>query len=143
MKSTLSNFLTLGLSGLNYWTAMGETATASGNVIAKRSGIIGHAMRNPFQGDANELARMMPEKIEAFARSGQSLVADMNSVRALTLAQTQDVIAVTLRGKLATMADVERIASRAFSIMNVMTNASAQALHPVHSTVTANARRLK
>jgi hypothetical protein len=143
MKSTLSNFFTLGLSGLNYWTAMGETATASRNVIAKRSGIIRHAIRNPFQGDVLELTRMMPEKIDAFARSGQSLVADMKKVQALTLAQTQDVMAVTLRSKLVTMGDVERITSRAFSIVSVITNAGARALHPVHSTVTANDRRLK
>ncbi len=143
MTAPSSDFLTLGLAGWKFWTAIGETAKASSSVIAKRSAIIDHAMRNPFEGDTRELGRMLPEKMAAFARSGQSLFADMGKIQTLMLAQMRDIMTVTLRGKLATIADFERLTARAVTIISVMTHSGASALQPVHATVTANDRRLK
>ncbi len=143
MTSASHYFFALGLAGLNYWTAIGETAQATSSVIAKRSVIIDHAMRNPFNSDAAELARMLPEKATAFARSGESLFADMGKIQTLMMAQMRDIMSVTFRGKLATVADCERMATRALSILSVMTHSGASALKPVHATVTANDRRLK
>lgn len=143
MKLAPTDFFDLGLAGWNYWTAVGETAKATGSVIAKRSAIIDHAIRDPFHSDLGELGRMLPEKISAFARSGQSLFVDLLKIQQFVIAQTQDVMTVTLRGRLATMADVERLSARALSIVTIMAEASTRALGPVHATVTANERRLK
>jgi hypothetical protein len=143
MTTNSSDLITLSLAGWKYWTALGETAKASGSVIAKRSAIIDHAMRNPFEGDVKELGRMLPEKMAAFARSGQSLFADMGKIQTLMLEHVRDIMTVTVRGKLATITDFERLTARAMTIVSVMTHSGASALQPVHATVTANDRRLK
>ena len=143
MTTKTPTLQSLGLAGWNYWTKLGETVNATGTVLSQRGKIIDHAMRNPFSSDTRELARMMPEKMSAFSKSGQSLADDMVRMQSLSVAHIGDLITVSLRGTLPTIRDLERLSARAMEIGSLAANAWLGALMPVHQTVTANAKRLR
>ena len=51
-----------------------DLAVASGEIVSKRISLGMAAAANPMQADHTEFARMVPEKVEAFAGAGQALV---------------------------------------------------------------------
>lgn len=93
-----SNPFTLGRALFEQWTAIGETLAASSSVIARRSSLIDTAMRNPLDADLPELARMAPEKMLAFSRSGASLAGDIGRLNTLIGAQWGEMFAIASRG---------------------------------------------
>ena len=123
-----------------------ETMTASGDVMAKRSAIIGQAMRTPLKADYAELGRMVPEKMDAFSRSGTALMKECYAMNAAVLAEAQNSAMMAMRGRWPTMGEMTTQFSRnaAFAVRMAERTAKlgATALAPIHATATANARRL-
>ena len=132
----------IGASMLANGRALNETASASQSVIEHRSRTIDAALRNPLTADYGELGRMMPEKVAAFGKSGEAIVADWVDIQADLLAQTTDVMRLCLSGRVPSSAAMERIATRGARIATKMTGAFGHALAPVHDAAMANQRRL-
>lgn len=121
----------------------GETMLAANAVIGSRLGTIRAAARDPITADYAELARMVPEKVEAFSRAGASLMKDVESVQAETGAQIRHVTAIMTSGKIPTVSDMFTLTARWMSITQKATGAAGRALVPVHAAATRNATRLR
>jgi hypothetical protein len=121
----------------------GETMLAAHSVIGSRVGTMGAAARNPITADYAELARMLPEKVEAFSRAGASLMKDVESVQAETGAQMRHVTALMTSGKIPSFSDMFTLSARWANITQKATGAAGRALQPVHAAATSNARRLR
>ncbi len=123
-----------------------ETLSASNDVIAKRSAIISSAMAVPLTADYAEISRIVPEKIEAFSRSGLAVLKEWTAINAALLAEAQHLGTMAMRGRWPTMGEVATQASRNASFAVAMTERTARlgavALAPIHTAVAANARRL-
>jgi hypothetical protein len=121
----------------------GETMLAANTVIGSRVGTMGAAARNPATADYAELARMVPEKVEAFSGAGVSLMKDAESVQAETGAQIRHVTQLMTTGKIPTASDMFTLAARWASITQKATGAAGRALLPVHAAAMSNADRLR
>lgn len=121
----------------------GETLMAAQAVIGSRVGTIGAAARNPLAGDYAELARMVPEKVEAFSRAGASLMKDAESMQAEAGAQIRHVTALMTSGRVPTFSDMFTLAGRWARIAQQTTGAAGRALLPVHAAAMSKARRLQ
>jgi hypothetical protein len=121
----------------------GETMLAANAVIGSRVGTMKAAARNPITADYAELARMIPEKVEAFSRAGASLMKDIESAQAETGAQMRHVTAIITSGKIPTCSDIFTLTARWASITQKATGAAGRALVPVHAAATSNANRLR
>ncbi|ABC22310.1 hypothetical protein [Rhodospirillum rubrum] len=125
----------------------GETMEAAKNVIAARGEIMRTAMGAPLSADHGELARMVPEKVEAFSIAGAAMVNGWWAMQAAFLTQAQHVAAMTLRGRPPTMAEMMALSSR--SVAYALTSfedggrLGKNALAPIHKKAIANAKRLK
>lgn len=139
----IPNPFALGQALFEQWVAIGETVAASSAVIAKRGALIDAALRRPLDADVTELARMAPEKILAFSRSGASLANDFGRMQGLFAGQWGELLAIASRGGWARMEDYERLATRGYAIMALAIASGSRALQPVHATATANHRRLR
>jgi hypothetical protein len=142
MTSPVENMFAPAFAAWKLWLQMAETTRASGTVVAKRSAIIDHAMRDPLNGDVAELARMMPEKIAAFSRSGASLSRDWLHIQRLSFEQVMDALEIARRALPPTIADYQRTGDRAMTIFGLINRAAIRALAPIHASVTANEKRL-
>jgi hypothetical protein len=124
-----------------------DTMAASNSVIARRSDVIGAAMRNPGKADYAELGRMVPEKVEAFSRSGSAVVSEYWSMQTALFREMQNIGAMVMRGRLPTPGEVDALSSRgsayAVGAIEQAVAMGGAALAPVHARATANARRLR
>ena len=120
---------------------------ASGEVVQKRSGMMAAAMRSPVDGNYVELAKMVPEKVEAFSSAGIAIARQCWAMQAAFLAEAQHLGALFARGRAPSMAELIELAARttAYVVTSAenMARLGAVGLAPVHRTATANARRLK
>jgi hypothetical protein len=114
-----------------------EMLGSAGEVIAARSTIIGEAMASPMTGDYAEMQRMVPEKIDAFARAGVAGAAALHQAQADWIAHVQRLAS---RGRLPAPHELAHIAAGS---VEAMARVGSTTLAPVHRRVTANARRLK
>ena len=121
----------------------GETLMAAHTVIGSRLGTMGAAVRSPITGDYAELAKMVPEKVEAFSRAGASLMKDAEAVQAEAGAQIRHFTALMTSGKMPTFSDLVTLTARWASISQKAAGAGGRALLPVHAAATSNARRLR
>lgn len=137
------NPFALGQALFDQWVAIGETLTASSAVIASRSRTIDTALRTPLKADLPELARMAPEKMLAFSRSGASLAQDFAPMQAMLAAQWGELLAIASRGGWARFQDYERLTTRAYAIMALAIASGSRALQPIHASATSNQRRLR
>lgn len=126
--------LTMWRDMMRAGTMVAETLGASERVIGARRGTIASALTDPFNADHAELALMVQEKANAFAQAGAALAGSWIETQGDLAAQ---VMAMTgsrsLRG----------VVARQRRIGNAALAGSMQALRPIHSTVTANDRRLR
>ncbi|MBT2186780.1 hypothetical protein [Sphingobium nicotianae] len=124
-----------------------ETARAAGEVIAARTPIIETAMRSPLTGDHRELARMVPEKVEAFSRAGSAAVSAWWTAQSAWMDHLQHFHAAALRGGVPTPADLGRLGERNTTALLEAVEATVQlasdTLAPIHTKATSNARRLR
>ena len=140
-----SRMMAAGVSIAETGMRLGETLGASNEVIGTRSDMIGRAMHS--RSDHAELARMVPEKLEAFAKSGTAAFDIWSTMGAAWLRETQHLTTMAMRGRLPTATELTALAGRtaAYSIGAVEAGAALgeKALAPVHRAATGNARRLR
>ena len=145
---------------LTYWSRMmgvsldlaqtairaGQTMSASGKVIDKRTGMMRAAMTDPLHANHAELSLMVPEKIAAFSLAGNAFVDGWLTWNRAVMAETQKVGAMAMRGRAPTPVEWLALASRsnAFALKASERGArvSAAALKPVHAKAVSNAKRL-
>lgn len=139
---------------MSAWGSVGETRTrlaeiarASHDVIASRSVTIGQAMRSPLDGDYDELGRMVPEKVAAFAASGNAAMQAWWTLQAACIEQVGEVSAVLLRGRPPTLAELADLSSRStmhgLRALETGSRMGRDVVRPVHRAATANAKRLR
>jgi ABC-type taurine transport system substrate-binding protein len=139
-----SRMMSAGLDMQSTWLRGVETMQASGSVIGARTDM----MRSvPQAGDMTEYARMVPEKVEAFSRSAQTVMRDTMTMQSAWATQMQRVGMMMLAGRVPTFAEATRLATQsadyAVGAMTAGARLGKGALAPVHRTATGNARRLK
>lgn len=120
-----------------------ETLIASHDVIGIRSDMIRTAINSPLEADHGELARMVPEKVEAFSQAGSAIATEWWAMQADMLTQAQQFGAMALKGRTPTAAEWAKIAARNMEHVERSVALGARAVKPVHARATANARRLK
>jgi len=133
----------LGRTGQN----ASATIAASQDVIARRTDIVAAAMRSPMTGDYAELARMVPEKVEAFSKGGVAMAGEWWSMQAAFMAEAQHLGGLMMRGRPPSVAEFSELSSRTMSYAVHSVERAARfgslGLSPVHAAATANARRLR
>lgn len=139
-----SRLMSAGLDMQSTWLRGVETMQASGSVIGARTDM----MRSvPQVGDMTEYARMVPEKVEAFSRSAQTVMRDTLEMQSAWATQMQRVGMMMFAGRVPTFAEattlVTQSADYAVGAMTAGARLGKGALAPVHRTATGNARRLK
>lgn len=124
-----------------------ETLAASADVIASRSTTIGAAMRSPLDADHAELGRMMPEKLDAFARSGAAIADAWWAMGSAWMREAHGLTTQAMRGRVPTIGEMAALSDRsaAYSLGAIEAGArlGGKALAPIHRTATSNARRLR
>lgn len=145
--SAWSRMFEAGLEMQSTWLQGLETVQASVAVIGARTDKMREAAGAPLTADVGEFARMVPEKVEAFSRSGKSIVRDAMAINAAWTTHMQRVGAMMLMGRMPTMGETSRLISQsadyAVGAMTAGAKLGRGALAPVHRTATGNARRLK
>lgn len=145
--SAWSRMFAAGVEMQSTWLRGLETVQASGAVIGARTDKMRDAATSPLTTDVAEFARMVPEKVEAFGRSAQSVARDGMAMQAAWATQMQRVGAMMLMGRMPTMGEASRLMSQstdyAIGAMTAGAKLGRGALAPVHRTATGNARRLK
>lgn len=121
---------------------LAEMAQAAGTVIDSRSRTLLAAARNPADADHRELARMLPEKVEAFSQAGASALGDLCALQVDALATWQQLMGVALSGKPASLADLDSLVRRSSRMTDRLVASGGKALDPVHRRTLSNARRL-
>lgn len=141
-----SKLVTAGLDQMALGWRWLETLQATGNVLAHRGDTIDRTLRSSPAGVRSaaraELARLIPEKIDAFSRSGAAAFNGTLTLHRAWLAQLERTQRLLLAGKLPTFADLADAGTAALTTSAVATRLGRDALAPVHRKVTANARRL-
>lgn len=126
---------------------MAETMGAANDVVAARTALIGSAMRSPLTGDHRELARMVPEKVEAFSSVGSAGVSAWWAAQSAWADEMQHLGAIAMRGRAPTPGEWTALASRMARVglesVEAVARLGSASIAPVHRKATANARRLK
>lgn len=124
-----------------------ETITASHDVIGARSGMMRTALESPLEADYVELARMVPEKVEAFSKAGSAIATEWWAMQADLLTQAQQLGAMALKGRPPTAAELSALTASNIAhgtrAIERSVALGARAVKPVHARATSNARRLK
>lgn len=124
-----------------------ETLVASNDVIGARSGLMRTALGSPLEADYVELARMVPEKVEAFSQAGSAIATQWWAMQADMLTQAQRIGAMALKGRPPTAAELNAMTARNIAqgmrAIERSVALGAGAVKPVHARATSNARRLK
>ena len=120
--------------------AGGEMLHASGEVISARLEIMAAGLANPGKADLAEISLMSSEKVEAMSASVSTVtrnfgdLSDRLTTDPAALATLQYNYAVGWWG---------RATGQMLTLNTELLKAQAEALHPIHKTAVANARRLK
>ncbi|MDB5687733.1 MAG: hypothetical protein JWR77_2322 [Rhizorhabdus sp.] len=142
-----SRLMSAGFEMSRMGMRVSETLSASNDVIVKRTGMIGSALRHPGRADHAELARMIPEKVEAFASAGSAIAAEWWSMQRAMLCEMQDIGAMAMRGRPPTFTELSNLSSRnanhAVRAVEKVVSMGDAALKPIHAKATSNAQRLK
>ena len=138
----------------------GEMLQASGDVISARLGIMAAGMVDPLKADLTEMSLMSTEKVEALTASvtavaqtfggmGERLGANALTEAGLaTRAASAMATALTPAGVMQAQYSYavgwwSRAAGQMLTLNTELLKAQAAALHPIHKTAVANAKRLK
>lgn len=118
-----------------------ETVTSARNVIDARTSIICSAWANPLTADHCELTRMVTEKSAAFGQSHRSISSASDKVRRASEANARALGRLSGGGWLG-WSEWAQVVERNLEIATTLAMLPTTALTPIHSKVTANARRL-
>lgn len=142
-----SRMIAAGWSMAQTGLRVAETMGAANEVVKARSALIGSAVRSPMESDHRELARMVPEKVEAFSDAGAATVKAWWAAQSAWTTEMQHLGAMAARGRLPTMGELAELGGRmtSFGLASVEGAArlGASSIAPVHRTATSNASRLK
>ena len=120
-----------------------ETLDASAKVIGRRSGILSAAARNPLTADYAEIGRMVSEKVSAFSAAGRTAAGDCSTLQHLWLKELSGLGVAPSWNVVDGMGEAARAASRSAKLVERAGGTMLRAMTPIHSTATANAKRLK
>ena len=120
-----------------------EAMRASGEVIDSRVRTMAEAAIDPLGGDYRELGRMIPEKIDAFGQAGAAAFGDLMAMQSAAMANYSQLATLAFAGRAPTIAEAEAMWARSCGIAGRAMDSAGRALAPLHSSVTANARRLR
>lgn len=124
----------------------GETAVAAGTVIGHRAPMMAAAAQTPWLADYEELNRMAPEKMTAFAASGAAVVDEWLNLQRDFGGYFADLADALLAGWLPTSANIVQLLDRSSdhgaTVAARMLGVGGVALGPIHLVTTANAQRL-
>lgn len=130
-------------------TSLRAAATMGGasDVVSARSLLIGEAMGSPWTADHDdELARMIPEKVEAASRAGLAAAKIWLDSQSAWLAHMQHLGAMAMRGRAPTLPELielgERGATLTLRSVEATAKIGAASLAPFSRQVAANVRRL-
>jgi hypothetical protein len=129
------------LTALRTGEKMQATFGASKEVIDSRLNTMADAARNPLSADYGELARMVPEKVDAFSKAGASVMADTFALQSAALANWNALVAMAWRP--ASFGDWIEIADRSARMAKRAAGSGSKALVPVHRAASGNAKRLR
>lgn len=138
----------------------GEMLQASGDVINARLGIMAAGMVDPLKADLKEMSLMSTEKVEALSASASAIARTFGGIgeRLGANALTEAGLATRAASAMATsltpagMMQAQysyavgwwgRAAGQMLTLNTELLKAQAAALHPIHKTAVANAKRLK
>lgn len=142
-----SRLMSAGFEISRMSTRMSETLSASNDVIARRTGMIGSAMHHPGGAAHSELALMIPEKVEAFGSAGSAIATEWWSMQSAMFREMQNIGAMAMRGRPPTFAELSNLSSRnanyAVRAVEKAVSMGDAALKPIHAKATSNARRLR
>ena len=126
---------------------MMETSKASSQVISARTDIIAAAVKSPLTGDYTELAKMIPEKVDAFSRAGSSVSNIWWDMSAAWMGQAQQLAGLAMKGRLPNAAEFaalqNRTAAHGLAMMDASVSMGTKSLAPLHSAAMKNAARLR
>ncbi|CAN5324097.1 hypothetical protein BH10PSE12_BH10PSE12_01640 [soil metagenome] len=135
----------LGMAGTAQRAA--ETMNASQEVIAKRTSMMGTAAQSPLDGNYAELGRMIPEKVDAFAKAGAAIASDWWAMQSAFMTEAQHLGSMALKGRAPTLTEFSALSARNAAFMLTAfergSAIGAKGLDPIHASATANARRLR
>ncbi|MBA4090944.1 MAG: hypothetical protein C0494_10160 [Sphingobium sp.] len=141
-----SRMMAAGIDMQATWMRGAETLQASHSVIGARTGMMRDAALFPFKTDYEELGRMVPEKVEAFASSAQTVMRETLAMQGAWATQMQRIGLMMVSGRMPTFAETTTLATQTANYSLGVMTASARlgkgALSPVHRAATGNARRL-
>jgi hypothetical protein len=124
-----------------------ETAGASHDVIKARSDLMRDALLFPLTADYPELARMVPEKLEAFSAAGTAVMTAWWKAQGDYLTQTSRLTRMMTSGRVMTPMEFAEQWYRAnLDLLRTVESGSRlgrDVIKPIHQTATANARRLR
>lgn len=132
-----------GAAAADAGVKLAETMAASADVVQSRSRTIAEACRDPIGGDHRELARMMPEKVEAFGAAGRIAFAEFSALQSAAFADWQRMAVLAMSGRAPSADELAGMASRSSRLTERASKAAGKALAPIHRSATGNARRLK
>lgn len=128
-----------------WWRGI-ETLQASGAVIGARSALMRDGMGVPGPIALSEYARMVPEKVDAFGRSGSAVMRGAVEMQTAWVGQMQRVGLMMLSGRTPTVAEASILARQsadyALGAVTATANLYKAALAPIHRAAAGNARRL-
>lgn len=123
------------------------TMGRANDVVAARGLLVGEAMSSPWTADHNELARMVPEKVEAASRAGLAAARILLDSQSAWLAHMQHMGAMVMRGRAPTMPELVDLGERGATLVLRSVEATARigaaSLAPFSRQVAANVRRLE
>lgn len=118
-----------------------ETMTRAQSVIDARIPIISAAWGNPFTADKRELTQMVTEKTSAYRQSQRLINSAQHKVRRASQANARAFGRLSGGGWLG-WSEWKQIVERNLEVAATLAMLPTTALAPIHSKVTANARRL-
>lgn len=121
---------------------VGETMSATNDVVASRSGTIAAAARDPLHADHRELSRMVSEKGRAFTSAGQVLAGDWSALQKDFARQSEALGAWWLSGRWLSLSAAAAMVERGNRINRRAFASGIRALTPIHAAATANQKRL-
>lgn len=126
---------------------MGQMAAASAFVVGERIPLMAAACWNPWTADHEELGRMVPEKMCAFATATASMATGWWETQSATAAYAARALHASLAfGSRPTPDAAFALIAQAVShntlAMSRVVQTAENALSPLHEGVTANAERL-
>jgi hypothetical protein len=119
-----------------------EMMRASAEVVHIRSRSILAATRDPLNADYAELGLMVTEKVEGFSEAGLLAMEDVRRLQVDVIGQWQQILGLASGVRRPSQREAGSFLDRQTRMVERAGHASGKMMTPLHSRVTANAKRL-